>query len=51
MPAKHARVQNFAILAGMLLLLLSSFFIGVFMQFENSAAQKRMELARPFHFH
>src|SRR5919201_993944 len=44
MPAKNARMQNFAILAGILLLLLSTFFIGVFMQFEDSTAQQRIEL-------
>jgi phosphate ABC transporter phosphate-binding protein/phosphate ABC transporter permease protein PstC len=37
-------MQNLAILAGMLLLLLSAFFIGVFMPFGNSTAQQRIEL-------
>jgi phosphate ABC transporter phosphate-binding protein/phosphate ABC transporter permease protein PstC len=44
MPAKCARMQNLAIPAGMLLLLLSAFFIGVFMPFGNSTAQQRIEL-------
>jgi phosphate ABC transporter phosphate-binding protein/phosphate ABC transporter permease protein PstC len=44
MPTKCARMQNLAILAGMLLLLLSAFFIGVFMPFGNSTAQQRIEL-------
>ncbi len=44
MPVKCARMQNLAILAGMLLLLLSAFFIGVFMPFGNSTAQQRIEL-------
>jgi phosphate ABC transporter phosphate-binding protein/phosphate ABC transporter permease protein PstC len=37
-------MQNLAILAGMLLLLLSVFFIGVFMPFGNSTAQQSIEL-------
>ena len=44
MPTKCARMQNLAILAGMLLLLLSAFLIGVFMPFGNSTAQQRIEL-------
>jgi phosphate ABC transporter phosphate-binding protein/phosphate ABC transporter permease protein PstC len=44
MPTKCARMQNLAILAGILLLLLSAFFIGVFMPFGNSTAQQRIEL-------
>src|SRR5919198_1634841 len=44
MPAKCARMQNLVILAGMLLLLLSAFFISVFMPLGNSTAQQRIEL-------
>jgi phosphate ABC transporter phosphate-binding protein/phosphate ABC transporter permease protein PstC len=45
MPAKRARMQNFTILAGMLLLLLlSAFFIDVFIPFGNSTAQQSIEL-------
>jgi phosphate transport system substrate-binding protein len=44
MPAKCARMQKLTILACMLLLLSSSFFIGVFMPLGNSTAQKRLEL-------
>jgi phosphate transport system substrate-binding protein len=44
MPAKCARMQTLAILAGMLLLLLSVFFIGVFMPLGSSTAQQRVEL-------
>src|SRR5687768_18531294 len=44
MSAKRARMQNFTILAGVLILLLSAFFISVFMPFRNSIAEQRIEL-------
>src|SRR5919199_588128 len=45
MPVKMARIRNLAILAGVLLLLLSTFPISVFMSLvNNAAAQQRIEL-------
>lgn len=44
MSAKHARMQNFTVLAGVLILLLSAFFISVFMPFGNSIAEQRIDL-------
>ncbi|MDQ3888268.1 MAG: phosphate ABC transporter substrate-binding protein PstS, partial [Thermoproteota archaeon] len=46
MSAKHARRQNFfTILAGVLiLLLLSPFYTGIFIPFENSIAEQRIDL-------
>jgi phosphate transport system substrate-binding protein len=44
MSAKRARMQNFTVLAGVLILLLSAFFISVFMPFGNSIAEQRIEL-------
>jgi phosphate ABC transporter phosphate-binding protein/phosphate ABC transporter permease protein PstC len=44
MSTKRARITNFTILAGMLILLLSTFFIGIFMPFGNSIAEQRIEL-------
>jgi phosphate ABC transporter phosphate-binding protein/phosphate ABC transporter permease protein PstC len=44
MSAKRARMQNFTILAGVLILLLSAFFTGIFMPFGNSIAEQRIEL-------
>src|SRR5215212_10951105 len=44
MSAKRARIMNFATIAGLLILLLSAFFIGIFMPFGNSIAEQRIEL-------
>lgn len=44
MSAKRARIMNFTTLAGLLILLLSAFFIGIFMPFGNSIAKQRIEL-------
>jgi phosphate ABC transporter phosphate-binding protein/phosphate ABC transporter permease protein PstC len=44
MSTKRARITNFTVLAGMLILLLSAFFIGIFMPFGNSIAEQRIEL-------
>src|SRR5918992_1297956 len=44
MSAKCVRTQNFAVLAGLVILLLSAFFTGIFMPFGNSIAGQRIDL-------
>ncbi|MDQ5841886.1 MAG: phosphate ABC transporter substrate-binding protein PstS, partial [Thermoproteota archaeon] len=44
MSEKRARMQNFTILAGLLILLLSAFLTVIFVPFGNSIAEQRIEL-------
>jgi phosphate transport system substrate-binding protein len=44
MSAKCVRTQNFAVLAGLVILLFSAFFTGIFMPFGNSIAGQRIDL-------
>jgi phosphate ABC transporter phosphate-binding protein/phosphate ABC transporter permease protein PstC len=44
MSARRVKILNFTILAGLLTLLLSAFFTGIFMPFGNSNAEQRIDL-------